>query len=191
MWEILNVLRRLGRGESKTAIAAATGHSRSTIRRYEPEALSLGWTPRTEEPTEELAADVGRSLSPARARLQAIPNPICSPTSSRSGSGLRQRPARSGDCGSPKCTSSSAPRPVGRSRAPAPTYRTLRRRSYRRSAWRPPEREPRHPSPPSGRARPAHRVGGEPKRRGRGLRRPDLLREAARCRAPRHRHHRT
>jgi DNA-binding IclR family transcriptional regulator len=34
MWEILNVLRRLGRGESKTSIAAATGHSRSTIRRY-------------------------------------------------------------------------------------------------------------------------------------------------------------
>lgn len=68
MWEILNVLRRLGRGESKTQVAAATGHSRSTIRRYEQEALSLGWTPGAEEPTEELAAEIGRRLSPARDR---------------------------------------------------------------------------------------------------------------------------
>jgi hypothetical protein len=68
MWEILNVLRRLGRGESKTSIAAATGHSRSTIRRYEYEALALGWTAGTEEPSDELAAEVGRRLSPARDR---------------------------------------------------------------------------------------------------------------------------
>jgi hypothetical protein len=35
MWEILNVLRRLGRGESRSSVAAVAGHSRSTIRRYE------------------------------------------------------------------------------------------------------------------------------------------------------------
>lgn len=68
MWEILNVLGRLGQGESKTSIAAATGNSRSTIRRYEHEALGLGWRPGTEESTEELAAEVGRRLSPARDR---------------------------------------------------------------------------------------------------------------------------
>jgi hypothetical protein len=55
MWEILNVLLPQGREARKTSIAAATGHSRSTIRRYEHEALSLGWTP-AEEPSEELAA---------------------------------------------------------------------------------------------------------------------------------------
>lgn len=32
-WEILNVLRRLEFGESKSSIAVATGRSRSTIRR--------------------------------------------------------------------------------------------------------------------------------------------------------------
>jgi hypothetical protein len=68
MWEILNVLRRLGRGESKTSIAAATGHSRSTIRRYECEAVGLGWTPGAQDPSDELAAEVGRCLSPARDR---------------------------------------------------------------------------------------------------------------------------
>jgi hypothetical protein len=35
MWEILNVLRCFGRGESRTSVAAVTGHSRSTIRPYE------------------------------------------------------------------------------------------------------------------------------------------------------------
>jgi hypothetical protein len=68
MREILNVLRRLGRGESKASIAAVTGHSRSTIRRYEHDALDLGWTPGVEEPNEELAAKIGRRLSPARDR---------------------------------------------------------------------------------------------------------------------------
>jgi transposase len=68
MWEILNVLRRLGRGESKSSIAQATGHSRSTIRRYDRVARELGWSPGAEEPGEELAAEVGRRLSPAADR---------------------------------------------------------------------------------------------------------------------------
>lgn len=68
MWEILNVLRRLDRGESKSSIAAATGHSRSTIRRYEHEARALGWAPGSEQLTEELAAEIGRRLHPARDR---------------------------------------------------------------------------------------------------------------------------
>lgn len=68
MWEILTVLRRLHRGESKSAIALATGHSRSTIRRYEHAARALGWSVSTQEPTEELAAQIGRRLSPASSR---------------------------------------------------------------------------------------------------------------------------
>jgi hypothetical protein len=57
--EILDVLRRLRRGEGETSIAGATARSRSTIRRYEHEPLSPGWTPGLEEPTGELAAEVG------------------------------------------------------------------------------------------------------------------------------------
>lgn len=68
MWEILNVLRRLGRGESKSVIAGATGHSRSTIRRYERVAREQGWTPGAGEASEELAARVGRKLGPAADR---------------------------------------------------------------------------------------------------------------------------
>jgi transposase len=69
MWEILNVLRRLDRRESKTAIARTTGHSRSTVRRYAALAETLGWTPGTAEPTEELAAEIARRVSPAADRV--------------------------------------------------------------------------------------------------------------------------
>jgi transposase len=71
MWEILTVLERLTRRESKTAIARATGHSRSTVRRYERVARELGWTPDREVPTdglEPLAAEIGRRVHPASDR---------------------------------------------------------------------------------------------------------------------------
>ncbi|HEU4629651.1 MAG TPA: IS21 family transposase [Gemmatimonadaceae bacterium] len=71
MWEILSVLRRLGRGESKAAVAAATGHSRSTVRRYASLARELGWTPSAgaaNEPSEALAAEIGRRVHPAAER---------------------------------------------------------------------------------------------------------------------------
>lgn len=68
MWEILSVLERLRRRESKAAITRATGRSRSTVRRYERVARELGWTPEGEAPTEALAADVGRRLHPASDR---------------------------------------------------------------------------------------------------------------------------
>lgn len=69
MWEILNVLRRVARGETKSAVARATGRSRSTIRRYLELAQELGWTPGVaDEPTEALAAEVARRSSPARDR---------------------------------------------------------------------------------------------------------------------------
>ncbi len=64
MWEILNVLRRIGRGESKAVVARATGHRRKTIRRYVVVAVKLGWRPGFEEPTEELAVGVFQKLRP-------------------------------------------------------------------------------------------------------------------------------
>lgn len=68
MWEIHTVLRRATGGDSLSAIARATGHSRSTVRRYLREAAELGWQPSDGPPTEELATEIGRRLSPARGR---------------------------------------------------------------------------------------------------------------------------
>ena len=45
MWEILEVLRRVHRGESQVAIALATGHTRKRIRRYSRTARKRGWIP--------------------------------------------------------------------------------------------------------------------------------------------------
>lgn len=68
MWEILQVLRRLSRGENKSAIARETDHSRSTVRRYETLARDIGWAPGIGEPTEELAAEIARRVNPAGRR---------------------------------------------------------------------------------------------------------------------------
>ena len=65
MWEILEVLRRLHRGEANAAIERATGRTRKTIRRYKQRARKLGWEPGGEkEPDEQLAAAVAQSLRP-------------------------------------------------------------------------------------------------------------------------------
>lgn len=58
MWEILEVLRRLHRGESLSKIQAATRRSRSTIRRWRKTALTLGWKPGGAEPDESLATKI-------------------------------------------------------------------------------------------------------------------------------------
>jgi hypothetical protein len=68
MWEVLNVLRRMGRGESKSAVARTTGHDRKTIGSYVATAVELGWRPGTDEPTEALAAAVVARHSLARDR---------------------------------------------------------------------------------------------------------------------------
>jgi transposase len=68
MWEVLNVLRRIGRGENTSAVARATGHSRTTVRRYVATAETLGWSPGVAEPTEALAASVTARHHPARGR---------------------------------------------------------------------------------------------------------------------------
>jgi len=64
MWEILNVLRRIGRGESKSEVKRATGHRRKTIRRYVELAGDLGWVPGLHEPNEALAAAVAEQIRP-------------------------------------------------------------------------------------------------------------------------------
>lgn len=58
MWDVLEVLRRLGRGESQVRVAAATGLGRKTIRHYLRWARELGWQPGAQEPDEGLAAQV-------------------------------------------------------------------------------------------------------------------------------------
>jgi len=64
MWEILEVLRRIGRGEKRSVVARATGFRRKTVRRYVTVAVELGWKPGLEEPTEELAVGVFQKLRP-------------------------------------------------------------------------------------------------------------------------------
>lgn len=65
MWEILDVLRRVCRGETKAAIRRATGRTRKTVRRYVERARKLGWDPASgAEPDEALALEVARTLKP-------------------------------------------------------------------------------------------------------------------------------
>jgi len=65
MWEILDALRRVGRGETKAAIRRATGRTRKTVRRYVERARKLGWDPACgAKPDEALALEVARDLKP-------------------------------------------------------------------------------------------------------------------------------
>jgi hypothetical protein len=66
MWEILEVLRRFGRGESKAAVGRATGHTRKTVGRYVATAMELGWRPDEDEPTEALATKVFSRHRPSK-----------------------------------------------------------------------------------------------------------------------------
>ena len=66
MWEILEVLRRVARGERRRAIERVTGHSRNTIRRWLRAARKLGWEPGQGEPDEALAAAVAQRVRPVR-----------------------------------------------------------------------------------------------------------------------------
>ncbi len=67
MWEIRNVLERVGRGESKSAVERATGHTRKTVGRYVATAESLGWQP-GQPVAEELAGEVYRRHRPRAGR---------------------------------------------------------------------------------------------------------------------------
>jgi hypothetical protein len=64
MWEILEVLRRVHRGEGQRAIQRVTGHGRTTIRRWVVCAGELGWVPALQEPDEALARQVAERMQP-------------------------------------------------------------------------------------------------------------------------------
>ena len=81
MWEILDVLRRVARGERQRAISRSTGHSRSTIRRWLKVARHSGWQPGDGEPGEALACEIARRVRPVRgeaspgeSQLQLLPH---------------------------------------------------------------------------------------------------------------------
>lgn len=81
MWEILEVLRRVHRGEKLRAIARTTGRTRKTIRRYLEAAKARGWRPGDGEPDEALAAGVlallrpgPRDRSPSDAERRLLPH---------------------------------------------------------------------------------------------------------------------
>ncbi len=65
MWEVLQILRRLNRGESNSSIKRATGADRKTIRNYAAIAQDLGWTPQLGiDPDEALAGRVYARVRP-------------------------------------------------------------------------------------------------------------------------------
>ena len=64
MWEALEVLRRVHRGEAQRSVSRGTGRSRHTVRRYVETAMELGWVPGASEPGEDLAAAVMVRLRP-------------------------------------------------------------------------------------------------------------------------------
>ena len=64
MWEIREVLRQIGLGQTQAAVARATGKDRKTVRQYVRRARALGWDGRSDTATEELAGRIQRSLWP-------------------------------------------------------------------------------------------------------------------------------
>ena len=71
MWEVLEVLRRLHRGESQSRVASVTGRTRKTIRRYARLAEELGWRIGSEtEPDEALAARILDRIRPGPDRSE-------------------------------------------------------------------------------------------------------------------------
>jgi transposase len=92
MWEVLNVLRRIGRGESRSAVARATGHDRKTVTRYVATAEVLGWRPGVDEPTEALAASVTADHHPAKDRGPGEAEELLRPHRERIEGWLKPRP---------------------------------------------------------------------------------------------------
>ncbi len=66
MWEVLEVLRKIHQGYSRSKIEKMTGRSRKTIGRYVKAAVALGWSPEWDEPDDDLASRVVERLKPGR-----------------------------------------------------------------------------------------------------------------------------
>jgi transposase len=70
MWEVLEVLRRVHKGETQRSVARGTGRTPKTVRRYVRLARKLGWQPGAEhEPDEQLAGRVVARLRPGPREL--------------------------------------------------------------------------------------------------------------------------
>lgn len=64
MWEVLDVLNRIHRGEKVRSVARSTGRDRKTVKRYLSAAMEVGWVPGFHEPDEALAQEVISTLRP-------------------------------------------------------------------------------------------------------------------------------
>ena len=71
MWEVLDVLRRVHRGEKIRAVSRSTGRSRKTNKRYLEAAEGLGWVAGIHEPDEALASEVLAATRPGPRGLSA------------------------------------------------------------------------------------------------------------------------
>lgn len=79
MWEVLDVLRRIHRGEGRRQVARATGRSRKTVGRYVAAATDQGWVPGVHEPDEQLAAEVLAKLRPGPKEVVAAAEQTLAP----------------------------------------------------------------------------------------------------------------
>lgn len=64
MWEVLEVLKHIHKGETVRSTKRQTGRERRTVERYVKTAEELGWVAGLHEPDEELAAEVRDRLKP-------------------------------------------------------------------------------------------------------------------------------
>lgn len=79
MWEVLDVLKRLHRGEARRQVARVTGRSRSTVARYAGAAKELGWVAGVHDPDELLAAEVLVMLRPGPKQSVAVSEDLLRP----------------------------------------------------------------------------------------------------------------
>ncbi len=64
MWEVLDVLQRIHKGEGIRSVARSTGRDRKTVKRYKEIASELGWVAGLHEPDDGLAEEVVAALRP-------------------------------------------------------------------------------------------------------------------------------
>ena len=89
MWEILDVLKRIHRGEGIRPVARQTGRSRNTVKRYVKTATELGWVAGVHEPDEELAVAVLREHRPGPGEVAAASTDVLAPHKAQIGTWLR------------------------------------------------------------------------------------------------------
>lgn len=91
MWEILDVLQRVHRGEGLRAVARQTGRSRNTVKRYVETATELGWVAALHAPDEELAVAVLLKHRPGPREVVAASADALAPHKEQIGEWLRPK----------------------------------------------------------------------------------------------------